>query len=302
MPGAQTIARAEALAALQALRLAFHAGCLPVQIVTDSVYVVRILTALQAGLSRSSVDFPANADILGLFREVWFRDVSVVKVKSHVCPHSIADAAARWNALGNASADQACKQALGRDLSLVHELVQDVAQTQDEQRVQLEAVYRYLLSLNRATGARLTQPQNADPTTAADPLDQQQLQGAASCLSGATAAWIRSRTTEQAPVVLPVPLRKVFLQSSWGPRFSWAVWAWAQTLVWTDKPSSAATGVTTLELFCDFITTTALLPPVVVNSPAQTDVGTLSLIVLLLACIPHRCGLGFRSLPVQCDN
>ena len=166
MPGAQTIARAEALAALQALRLAFHAGCLPVQIVTDSAYIVRILTA-KAGLSLSSVDFPANADILGLFREVWFRDVSVVKVKSHVCPHSIADTATRSNALGNASADQACKQALGRDLSLVHELVQDVAQTQDEQRVQLEAVYRYLLSLNRATGARLTQPQNADPTTAA---------------------------------------------------------------------------------------------------------------------------------------
>ena len=144
--------------------------------------MVKILSALQAGLPLSSVDFPANADILGLFKEVWFRDVSVVKVKSHVCLRSIADPSARWDALGNACAAESCKKALERDLGVVRDLVKEVAQIQDEQRVQLEAVFRYLLALNRATATRMTQPQNSDPTTAAEPLDQHQLEGAASAL------------------------------------------------------------------------------------------------------------------------
>ena len=64
VPGRQTIARAEMWAALQAVRLAFHAGAPPTRIATDSSYVVKVLSRLQVGLPLSHVDFPSNSDII----------------------------------------------------------------------------------------------------------------------------------------------------------------------------------------------------------------------------------------------
>ena len=121
VPGRQTIARAEAWAALQAVRMAYLAGSVPVQIVTDSTYVVRILMRRQAGLPFSHVDFPSNSDIVLLFREVWFPGVQVLKVKSHQRLESIDDDDALWMAMGNASADKACARALEGDMSVVRE-------------------------------------------------------------------------------------------------------------------------------------------------------------------------------------
>ena len=95
----------------------------------------------------------------------------MVKVKSHQNVSDIADPAAQWLALGNMAADQACKQALANDLSVVHEMVQSAVQTRAEERRLLQGVYAYLLHLHRVTGQRLTQPEEANPASAADSLN-----------------------------------------------------------------------------------------------------------------------------------
>ena len=66
---------------------------------------------------------------------------------------------------------------------------------------------------------------------------------------------------------LPFPSVQVFKRSTWGPRFSWAVWTWAQSLQWSHPGCPPQEGVTTLELFCDFVTQTGLLPPILVADP-----------------------------------
>ena len=168
VPGKQTVARAEALAALQAIRLAYHAGPIPVHVVTDSAYVVRLLSSLQLGQDVLALGLPANADILGLFREVWFQGVTVSKVKSHEDVCSISDSATRWDALGNSCVDAQCRKALQMDMPVVHDMVNAAAQEHDEQKFQLKAVYHYLLSLNYATNARMNQTQELSPATAVD--------------------------------------------------------------------------------------------------------------------------------------
>ena len=267
VPGKQTVARAEALAALQAVRLAYHAGPIPVHVVTDSAYVVRLLSSLQLGQDVLALGLSANADILGLFREVWFQGVTVSKVKSHQDVCSISDSATRWDALGNSCVDEQCRKALQMDAPVVHDMVNAAAQEHDEQKFQLKAVYHYLLSLNYATNARMNQTQELSPATAVDRPDLQQLLGTASCDSPALLAWIRARQLVEEPPHLPEPLLAVFKTSTWGPLFTWAVWRWSQQVRWGTSPDPDFAGTTTLELFCDFVTRTGLLPPVVVPGP-----------------------------------
>ena len=110
----------------------------------------------------------------------------------------------------------------------------------------------------------MTHTQEADPTSVADPLDQSQRLDAVSCMGPAVMEWIARKTQAHLVPPLPFPSVHVFQRSTWGPRFSWAVWTWAQSLQWSSPGCLPQEGVTTLELLCDFVTQTGLLPPVLV--------------------------------------
>ena len=62
---------------------------------------------------------------------------------------------------------------------------------------------------------------------------------------------------------MPEPAAQLFKAHSTGALFSWATWKWAKTIRWGLATDARFAGTTTLELFCDFVATTRLLPPVV---------------------------------------
>ena len=267
VPGTQTVNRAELLAALQVVRLGHLLGQIPTHIHTDSAYVVRILSQFTAGLSASLLDSFANVDLLRLLEEVWFDKVSFTKVRSHRDPHTAVDQEDLLTILGNSKADEACARALQADLPVVADMVAATATSQDEQASLLRDVYRYLLELHSVTNLRLNQPRDVPSTALADPGDQPEAPDATVFMDGALEQWCQCRQCASRHSPLPQPDSDVFIHSTWGPDFTWQLWEWAQQLEWTDASVTQATGITTLELFCNFVVTTASLPPLIIPGP-----------------------------------
>ena len=259
VPGRQTIARAELCAALQAIRLARQA-CLPVCVVSDSSYVVRVLQGF--GKGRTSKDFSraANLDLILLLEAAWFPGVTVCKVKSHVADADAAKAGETclWDILGNRAADEACKVARQGDISVVHELAEDARAESQTQFLALRQVFAYLLDLHAAQMQLQPRQNQGGSQTLSPSLDCPALQ---EC-SPAVLRWTTLRTRVWVGPPLPPPALSVLLDSPWGAGFTWMVWHWSQMVIWyTDTPGPAS-GTTALELLCHFVVTTGELPPV----------------------------------------
>ena len=265
--GSQTIARAELTAAMQAIRLAFLAGCPPTTIVTDSSYVVRILSHFQAGTTGSLLDSSPNLDLIQLIEGCWFSGVTVSKVKAHQAPEKAGSRPLMWQRLGNAAADLACARALENDMEVVRSMVSEIAQEQDEQQLQLHAVFTYLLALNTATQALRLSDKGLSSGTPSDCSNLDRSQDARPFPQDTLRAWVACRTATAPSEPLPAPHSDAFVYNSWGPAFAWRLWHWAQTLQWTSDEARPMESVSTLELFCDFVCTTASLPPLVVHDP-----------------------------------
>ena len=253
--GLQSIQRAELTAALQAVSMGKAAGCVPTHVITDSAYVVHVFRQLLQGRFEVFIRRAANVDLLLALRAVWFPGVSVFQIKSHLDPCQAATPEQCWGILGNQQADRACQLAIQADLSVVHEMAAAVAQHTKVQHTQLQAVYAYLLALNTATCTRLNASSHAVAAPARDgrvPLDMQ---------SPLWIAWKQARIARSPLADAPNPGWHVFLHSSWGAAFSWRVWQWLHTLEWRQGTDQGLPGITTLELFCNFVATTATLPP-----------------------------------------
>ena len=259
VPGRQTVARAELCAALQAMRLARLAN-VPLCVVTDSSYVVRVLQGFGKGLTAKDFCRAANLDLILLMEATWVPGTAVRKVKSHVpdCEALRATAHCLWDILGNRAVDAACKSALQLDMDIVHELAHATKVAVQEQLVALRQVFAYLLELNAAQ--LLLQPrQNSGGSQVAAPhMDCPVLQDG----SPAVQRWTTLRTRVWVGPPSPPPTRAVFLGSPWGVRFTWMVWHWSQMVVWYKQEPGPASGTTALELLCHFLVTTGELPPV----------------------------------------
>ena len=286
--GRQTVARAELTAAIQAIRIGALANRTPVHIVTDSAYVIHILSRFAAGLELRLLDSSPNLDLLHLFREVWFSGVTFSKIKAHQDPAAAGTADLRWERLGNASADRASALALQHDLPIVEELVDDIAAKQQSQAVKLRATFQYLLALNAATQALLVQEGRSSLPTASDSCNRDPSVGVERPLEESWRIWIRCRSATCAATPLMDPPDITFLVNSWGPDFSWRVWRWAQTLQWLQDGASSMEGITTLELFCDFV--------------CQTVRNMCCSLLQRLDCSQGPCGFGCTLCPLAFDN
>ena len=267
VPGKQTINRAELLAAIQAVRLGSLLDSTPVHVHTDSAYVVRVLSQFAAGMQAPLMDSSPNLDLLCLLNEVWFSGVTVSKLKSHRDPGQARSNHELLQILGNAQADVACSDALRADLSIVQEMIAEIAAAQDEQASLLRDVFLYLLDLHRVTNVKLNQPRDTPSTAPEDTMDPLVPPDAAPFLDGALEMWQQQRSATILPQPLECPDQGVFVHSTWGPDFAWQVWTWIQTIQWEDHPVQAATAVTTLELFCNYVVSTSSLPPLVIPGP-----------------------------------
>ena len=143
VPGAQTIARAELCAALQAVRSGSVNGRCPLTVVTDSSYVMRTFKQMSAGNAAALRRSAENVDLLCLLEEVWYEPIPAVKVKSHQKPEQVQCSQQLWHVLGNMAADQACDMARAADLSVVVEMVHQSAQEHKPQAKQLRQVFDY---------------------------------------------------------------------------------------------------------------------------------------------------------------
>ena len=198
--GRQTISWAELTAAIQAVRLGMLAGCPPVRVVTDSSYVVRVLTQFAAGLDLSLLHTSANRDLLHLLKEVWFDKVSVTKVRSHQDPAAAGSVELQWQRLGNMAVDMACDVALAGDLAVVKEMVDATAADQQVQRQFLRATFRYLLELHAATQPFLEQQKERRSRGPSDPTDRGEPEAAESFLVQAMVQWTQLRSTDICPL------------------------------------------------------------------------------------------------------
>ena len=264
--GSQTMSRAELTAAVQAVRLGKLAGCIPTQVVTDSAYVVRIFHQFAAGLESSLLDSAPNLDLLHLLKAAWFSGVSVVKVKSHVAPAKADGLSQQWLQLGNAAADQACDRALSNDMSVVHDMIREIADRTLEQRDLLHAVFSYLLELNTVTQRLRQQEKSSSSQSPVDPADPPRIEGAGHFMEQKLRTWVQCRTATLPPVELPQPEDRVFVYNSFGPSFAWRVWRWIQTVQWTGVASRPHEAVISLELLCDFVASSAALPPLLIQN------------------------------------
>ena len=84
--------------------------------------------------------------------------------------------------------------------------------------------------------------------------------------------WLQRGTVP--PVPLPDPGASAFILSTWGPEFAWQFWHWGQSLQRLEGPARPQAAGTTLKLFCDFVATTAALPPLVFTGPDEKRVGS----------------------------
>ena len=269
VPGVQSINRAELVAAIQAVSLGFCAGCLPTHIHTDSSYVFRILSTFALGAAESLMDSSSNVDLLRQLRDVWFQGVSVQKVRSHVQPAPGATQDMIWLFLGNAAADRACEHARRNDLSVVVEMVDSIASARSAQLEQLHLVYKYLLDLHFATNRVINQTKDSSSLGREDLPDPPDPSEVVVFSEVALQQWVQYRRLPMQAQPLDEPSPAGYIYSTWGPTFAWQLWKWAQTLVWTDEVVDAGGGVTTLELFCNFVVHSAALPPLVFQGPQK---------------------------------
>ena len=248
--GRQTIPRAELCAALQPARLGKALGSVETFIYTDSAYVVHVFECFHSGKFRVNLPKMSNLDLLLELEKVWFPAIVVEKVKSHQDPKQASSMPQLWSILGNQVVDQACEGALQADLQVVHEMVADAKSHGDQQRTGLRDVYAYLLDLHAATVVRRNGT-NLESTPEAN-TDRPSL----SITTPAVQAWIHTHRCGDMDGTGPSGSALLFQASSWGIRFAWRVWTWAHTLEWTAIPEGEVGGVTTLELFCNFVAET----------------------------------------------
>ena len=225
--GAQTTPRAELYAALQAVRLGYHAGCIPLEVVTDCSYVVHLFALLAGGMSRTALMSSANMDILLLLQEVWYEGIEVRKVRSHQQVQDQSNLALAWHVMGNIVVDLACDAARGADLSIVHELQTEVHRDQRQQLHDLSIVFEYYLALHTATN-RMRHNHPCAPSTLDVPAPDEPEDGQ----SPGLAQWCRRRSQQATYPALPQPAPSVFHACTWGYTFASNVWTWANTLQW----------------------------------------------------------------------
>ena len=210
--GAQTTPRAELFAALQAVGLGYYAGQVPLEVVTDCSYVVHTLTLLQSGLTQKALLASANMDILLLFKEVWYEQVVVSKVRSHQQVQEQATVEQQWRVLGNLVVDKACDAFRESDLSVVYELQAEVLQGQQAQQGELTAVYDYYLALHAATNRMRHNEVQDGPTITRVALDDLEAGTPPGLLQ-----WQDRRRQQGPQSPLPLPACKVFRSCTWGP-------------------------------------------------------------------------------------
>ena len=256
VPGQQTIGRAELCAAIQGVRFAVCAGRVATVIYTDSAYyVVHVFEQLRSGQFDVFFRSAANMDLLGLLGDVWFPEVRVVKVRSHLDPSRVDDVEQCWIILGNQCADTACEGARRADLGVVLDMTDDAATFAARQCQQLRKVHAYLLDLHAATVVRRNGSTLALVDTAGEDVPQYTMD------RPAVQHWLRVRARQGEIPAPPAVGTSVFQLSTWGHLFAWRAWYWAHTLLWTTDEDATIKGVTTLELLCNFVVITMSLPP-----------------------------------------
>ncbi|CAE7631403.1 unnamed protein product, partial [Symbiodinium sp. CCMP2456] len=249
VPGVQSINRAELCAIIQALRLAVQMQATECEIWSDSAFAIREVARTRNGLPSTWPDLGAILGRLPLHL------ARLRKVASHQNLAALSGME-QWVAAGNEAADVAAKAAVSRELSCVQETAETAQCYLAEQRVQLQAFWRYLLQVS-AEEMRLLREQGSGSGAAIAVLTQ----------TAAVDAWLALNSGPFQTWELPPIQRAWVLACSWPPRFVVAVWAWLQTLQWTYLPnkSRAPSGVSYVELLVDFVLKSGMCPPAGLN-------------------------------------
>ena len=283
VPSHQTVGRAELCAAIQAVRYATLVGCPNISIYTDSAYVVHVFEQFRGGNPLAFLRTAVNTDLLGLLGDVWFPGVAVVKVKSHLDPTRVTDAALRWRTLGNQCADEACDAARQAELGVILDMSSEAATYHIRQQSQLRQVHEYFLALNLAT----VQKRNGAALDHSCPLEQPTQ--VRTMERPAVQHWIMVRMQPSSCHYLPAVSSDIFRYSTWGLQYSWRVWSWAHTLEWVSEEDDTVKGVSTLELLCNYVAVTSSLPPhPVTNNKGEVEYMDFTTQEAKLACTPIR--------------
>ena len=256
--GHQTVARAELLAALQALRAGAAHGKMVV-LHTDSAYVVAVIQRLrQDGLAAFN-DRATNLDLVRSLAGVLHACEAVVKVKAHVQDAALRTAGClltTWRSLGNRAADAAAGAALQSELQTVVQDANELAACTKTTKRALARWFGYLVDLRRA------QKQADEHLTDATPGSPDDFRPGASSLHLA-AHWVSWAPPSARAQPLPALTKDVCVASTWPPGYTQSVWQWLQSLRWpTEVNSNCAAGATWLELFLDWAFYSNNLPPV----------------------------------------
>ena len=240
-------------------------GFSPCALVLDSSYVARVCGDLSSGIGVSGFQRSANWDMIQLLQEAWYSAMSATKVKSNVLSSQQRDSPHLWHHLGNDAADGACRSAVEADMPIVQELAAEIAEFQERQLDQLQAAFAYYVDLEAVL--QRMQPNAASQASMAT---HEATENGLLCFPTAIhQAWIEKRGRKWKGTALQPPPDWVFSQCKWGHAFAEKAWHWSQTLEWTEGPSTAGEGTTTLELLCNFVCVMREVPPIAL----QTDAG-----------------------------
>ena len=263
VPGHQSPDRAELAALVQALKAAATDHCISLDVHSDCQYVVRLAQLVPQFLLTGPPAPLANQDLLQQLCEAWLPHCKVHKVQAHRALNTIPCPKERWRALANDAADKAAKLALEGELEVVRDTAQAIETWHRDQQAHLVLFTRFLVDLAFAErqwdlAANTHGPDCAPPQdTPAD--------------TSLVAYWQTVAHQHIAPGHLPTPDEQVIVCSTWGAKFSWALWQWASELKWpSHPPRDSSHAISWAELFVNFVVVTGHLPSVPFHLPGDT--------------------------------
>ena len=257
VPGRQSIDRAETLALLQICVIAQQMPEVPCVAYSDCQFALNLVQNWDGAAWRQSGRPPGlHHDLFQVLQVDGVpANLELRKVKAHANVEQAPESEVR-HLLGNSVADEAAKQARLGDLSIVHDLLDEIYSWHVTQREALHMFLQYNLELTRAV-ATLDRQAATTGLDAARSQPQARDEIASAWLAGSTGV-----SSGGMPLELPPAWP---MDSKWPQWFLVSIWAWHSSLTWPQQRAGRlrrGEGVTFLELLINFIAVTATLPPV----------------------------------------
>ena len=255
IPDEQNINRAELCALIRAAELAGPYSSLEVEFCSDSAFAI---TEVEAVIAGGDGIYP---DLTPLLREVWRDTFSLRKVKAHA-DMALLQGSELWDSAGNDVADRVAKSAVAGNFGVLHTTMSDIAQFCHDQADELFMFARFLLDMSYEEN-RLKQLHSSGVPTVVQAVDQVMMDTQAANMD----VWM-GRIPSGPCFTLSLDFADDWaLACTWPPWYTYPLWAWLNRLQWPVDATDGCTaeGCTHLELLVDFVGSTGVCPPLVID-------------------------------------